>query len=509
MRPISILFPQTAPSLEHQFPGEDPSFFVDLAIDRILEVVSAGFEPYDLRPLFRLIPHERTTIDYRQAILRDLADNIINAVVKDFTAAMVRARSRLELARKCFNKHQEAAYFVGAIIGYCKSVQTLGAALVAAGPQSDGLQTLTAVTHEYINSDSFKFLAEEAIRHRAALDAIRYTVLIHQDTVTVRGFEEQPDYNAVISQLFARFQKQDDAPRTSGAITNRIIGNVQSRILDAVVQLHPEIFAALGAFVNAHRDFIDPVLVGFEREAQFYLSWLAFTDKLAATGLDFCWPQLIDDYGIGAEAAFDLALAEKLHGGSVKIVANDFYLEGAERIFIVTGPNQGGKTTFARMLGQMHLFGNLGLTVPGRQVRLKFFDRIFTHFEREESLTSLHGKLYDDLLRIHAILDAATADSLIVLNEIFNSTALKDAVFLADAVLRRIIRLGALGVCVTFMDELATIGPETVSVTSMVEPENPETRSFHIIRHQADGLAYALSIAKKYGVTYDRLKERL
>lgn len=86
---------------------------------------------------------------------------------------------------------------------------------------------------------------------------------------------------------------------------------------------------------------------------------------------------------------------------------------------------------------------------------------------------------------------------------------MKDALFLADALLHRIIRLGALAVCVTFMDELATLGPETVSVTSMVEPENPAKRSFRVIRRQADGLAYALSIAKKYGVTYERLKERL
>lgn len=509
MRMISILFHDNVPSGEHPFPAEDPSYFTDLAIDRILDAVTTGLDFYDLKPLFRYLPHARVAIAYRQAVLLDLSDTGINTSIREFAATMVHLRARNELARKCFNKHQEAAYYLSAIGDYCAMVQTLCAKLVAAAPKSEGMRAFTAALQDYAGSPSFQRIAQEAIQHRAALDTIRYTVLLHEGTVTVRGFEEEPDYNAIVAKLFERFRRHEAAPRKSDVNDGKVMGNVQGRILDGVAQLNPEIFKALGVFVNAHQEFIDPALTRFEREAQFYLSWLAFTIQFAPLGLNFSQPELIDGHHIAAEAAFDLALADKLRAEGTKIITNGFYLEGSERIFVVTGPNQGGKTTFARMLGQMHFFANLGLTVPGRQVKLKFFDRIFTHFEREEALTALHGKLYDDLVRIRAILDTATADSLVILNEIFNSTALKDAVFLANAVLRRIIQLGALGVCVTFMDELAMLGPETVSVTSMVEPQNPEKRSFRIVRHRADGLAYALSIAKKYGVTYERLKERL
>jgi DNA mismatch repair ATPase MutS len=112
-------------------------------------------------------------------------------------------------------------------------------------------------------------------------------------------------------------------------------------------------------------------------------------------------------------------------------------------------------------------------------------------------------------VRFRGILDRATASSVVVMNEIFTSTTLDDALFLSKEMLAKILGAGARCVCVTFLDELASLDPACVSMVAVVAPDNPAERTYKVVRKPADGLAYAAALAAKYGLTYDQLKGRL
>lgn len=488
---------------------QPPACFADLNLDQVIEAVTAKKGEYNLKPFFYTPPGDVETIRYRQEALRDLQDEAWLANIKTFAEGMVLARRYLGLVEKLdFDLHKKG-WFLEAALTYCEAVNGLNQSLAAAPLHSRGFLALREYVGAYARSQAFTLLQAEARQVKAALSAVRYSIIIQAGRFSVRRYDDELDYSVDVEKTFEKFKQGAVKDYRVEMYEGSGMNHIEAKILEFVARLYPEPFAALDRFCERYPSFIDDTLRRFDREAQFYVSYLDYLDTLKHKGLPFCFPEVGAGREVFARETFDLALAGSLSLSSQPVICNDFELHEPERVIVVTGPNQGGKTTFARAFGQVHYLGCLGLLVPGREARLFLFDRVFTHFEREEDIRNLSGKLQDDLLRIHAILESATSRSILVMNEIFSSTTLKDALFLSREIMTRLLALDALGVWVTFIDEMASFSEKTVSMVSTVSPENPAERTFRILRKPADGLAYALSLAEKHRLTYKHIKERI
>ena len=490
---------------------EAPPFFVDLNLDQIFASVAAGREEYDLAPFFRMPLREVNAITYRHEILRDLEGAALREHVQAFAQDMRGMREYLAHAAKLYYEHQKASWFLAAVELYCIAVSRLAEVLSRADVKSRGFVAFRDYLANYVSSDSFRSLVAETKQRKDELSKVAYCIYIRGKRVTVTRYAGEPDYSVEVEETFRKFQ-QGAAMNYRVAFPNPLeMSHVEAGVLDQVARLYPDVFLALREYCDRHRDYLDETICRFDREVQFYLAYLEFIAGLKAAGLHFCYPQVSDQSKeVYAYEAFDLALASKLVRERATVVGNDFYLEGPERILVVSGPNQGGKTTFARMFGQLHYLASLGYPVPGRAARLFLCDRLFTHFEREERIENLRGKLQDELVRIHEILQEATRGSIIIMNESFASTTLNDALHLGREVLQQIIiQRGMLCVYVTFIDELSTLSEATVSMVSTVDPDNPLRRTYKVVRRPADGLAYAAALATEYGLTYESVKRRI
>lgn len=485
-----------------------PDFFADLHLDQVIAAVADG--KTHLVPLFHVPLHDVSAIVYRHEIFRDLERDEIRAPIESFVSDMATMRQRLDRATHLWHPLQQQGWFVYAVESFCETVAGLRDHFGQVDLSSRGLREFTDYLDGYLAEERFQKLRDETVGVQAALHKIRYTVHIEGLKVHVEKYTGQNDYSQDIAGAFDRFASQSARNYHVLAKSVAEMNHVEEQILECVAKLYPDEFGQLTEFCAQHHNYLDATISRFDREVSFYLSYVKFMRSLTDAGLSFSYPRISDDPGsLSVEDAFDLALAIKMVKEDKTLVCNDVHLSGAERIFVVTGPNQGGKTTYARTIGQLAYLAALGCPVPGRRATLPLPDAIYTHFERQETLATLRGKLDNELVRIHDILSRATADSIIVLNESFSSTTVDDSLLIGTEVLQRIIALGCVAVYVTFLDELASLDPACVSMVAEVAADDPSRRTFQIAQRPADGLAYAAALADKYGLRHDTLLWRI
>jgi DNA mismatch repair ATPase MutS len=505
----SILFDRPEDALGVDGRAE-PAYFADLNLNQVVAAIVRGREGYHLEAFFYVPLPSVDAVAYRHEVMRDLHHEAARSSITAFAQRMLWMRRLLDQVNEASHPQQKEILFLDAVHTYREAVDGLAADLNAAEVVSRGLRGLRDYLAVYKRSERFTSLVRETASLKDRLAAVRYNIHIWRGHVSVSRYDDEPDYSAEVEAVLEKFGQAATDSYVRESSSGIQMNKIEAAVLGMVAKLYPETFSALAEYRARHATYLDETIAGIDREAQFYLAYVEYLAGFERAGLPFCFPTVSSlSKHVYARDSFDLALADKVEREGGDVVPNDFSLHDPERILVVSGPNQGGKTTFARMFGQLHHLASIGCPVPGRSAQLFLFDQLFTHFEMAESGTNLQGKLADDLLRLHDIFTRATPRSVVILNEILSSTSLHDAVILGEKIMRQVIDLDLLCVCVTFLDELSRLSDTTVSMVTTVDPEDVAVRTHRVVRRAADGMSYAASIAEKYGLTYERLQERI
>lgn len=144
------------------------------------------------------------------------------------------------------------------------------------------------------------------------------------------------------------------------------------------------------------------------------------------------------------------------------IVANDVRLDDAHRIYVLTGPNSGGKSVYLNSIGIAQIMFQLGLPVAAESAVMQPFDAIATMFVRE-IVRSTESRLVNEVVRLRETLEKIDGKSLLLMDETFSSTSAYDGVFLAEALIMHLLKLGCAAFYVTHLHELAERLPKLES----------------------------------------------
>ncbi len=224
----------------------------------------------------------------------------------------------------------------------------------------------------------------------------------------------------------------------------------------------------------------------------------------------------MEERAFAAKALYNPCVALKIED---EIVPNDLIFDENATIYVLSGPNRGGKSVITCAIGLCQVMLQLGMYVPAEHAVISPVNGIYTHFPTGADDTIDKGRLGEECARLSEILDCVTADSLVLLDESLSSTGSFEASYIAAEVLGGLAHVGCRCLFSTHLHELAaeidninarSLSSGGAAIDTLVAGMKGEgKRSFKITRAKPDGKSYARDIAESYGLTYEKIIERV
>lgn len=265
----------------------------------------------------------------------------------------------------------------------------------------------------------------------------------------------------------------------------------QTKILEITVVSY--LADELKGFMEEFSTFFDRL----KYQMGFYLASVQLVRQLERFELEWCYPTVCDRNDLEFEELKECVMGM---GIQAKVVGNTCSFEKKD-LLIVTGANQGGKSTFLRSIGIAQVMLQCGLPVTARAFSSGLFPKIFVHFTRREDSEMNSGRLDEELGRMSKIIDEIGDDSLILLNESFATTTEKEGSVIAYDIIKALSEAGVRILTVTHLLSFArriyeeSKENEDIAIEFLTaERLDDGTRTFRMIRHEPELTSFGLDL---------------
>ncbi|MFW5689228.1 MAG: MutS-related protein [Spirochaetota bacterium] len=489
------------------------------------------------------LPQDPDEIRYRQETARcfwenpDLCESMAE-LIRVMQELTVFARSGQETERPLL----EAVWRLGELELYVDLVTKVRATLEQADALSRGLALLLDELRRREADAAFQDLREE-------LPRLRSGIKLHQSVTIGVNLDDKlrPVEAALLGINDKRFREghflsgflgkatgdpyvtSTPLARTPGSDT--VIGSGVERV--PLAPLFEEIDSVLKSMLRPLtrrlRSYVSVNTEVFRRlfpEIAFFLGATGFLRSLARAGYPISFPGVLEpDARVTAfTGLYNLRLASHrlTEEGARRMVGNDVAFDGSARLFLLTGPNGGGKTTFTQAVGIAAVLAQSGLPVPALTGEIAPADAIYTHFPAEEEFADELGRFEDEARRISALFDTVTERSFVLLNEPLASTSPHEAERIAESIVGGLCTAGVRGVVTTHFHELARKAAEinqavgaaartflgTLNAGVRMEAGQAR-RTYEITAGPPTGSSFAEDVARRYRLDPDSLGARL
>jgi hypothetical protein len=428
-----------------ELPAGHEALVDDLGLDDVFDAMAGG-DPF-LRDVARTVLlmglRDPDEIAYRQQVLADCIDH--PAVVRQLYDLAVTAVEAERQAWRIYSRNPELVVSMSTralelfrpILHELRHV----ADTHAAGFASAGFGSFFATLRSELGDDFLRGLA----------DYLR--LLQFQHGVSINGRLGRRN-------MGTGFVLLRPAGRGWGRILPRAARGYTIRIAegdDAGMQALADLRArGISLVANALGQAVDHTLSFFAMlrfEVGFYLACLNLRDRLLALGGPAALPgaRPAGSMVLSARGLYDPGLALRL---GTAIVGNDLEADG-QGLVVISGANQGGKSTFLRSLGLAQLMLQAGMFVAAESFTADVRGSILSHFKRAEDPTMLSGKFDEELRRFSELVDRLSPPALVLFNESFAATNEREGADIAEGVVRALLEAGTRIVFVTHSYELA------------------------------------------------------